>query len=186
MEVLCLTHGQFSLIDALTVLLSETGPADVQLATWTAGAADLAVLEEFVRAGRMTSFRLLIDEGFWQFKPRVAPVLRELFGPDAIATCKTHAKFATIRTGEWDLAIRTSMNLNRNPRLEMIEVSDDAGLCDFLSAQVRLAFDGGLVVAGSKARSGARRDGATADVPLVPAAGALDGVVWDDPRWMEV
>jgi len=36
-----LTFGQFSLIDALVVLLDQTGPATVDISTWTAADAHL-------------------------------------------------------------------------------------------------------------------------------------------------
>ena len=58
--------------------------------------------------------------------------LVRLFGDDAIRTTRTHAKFAVITNDEWAVAVRTSMNLNENPRLESIEVSDDAALAGFL------------------------------------------------------
>ena len=52
----------------------------------------------------------------------------------AVRVTKTHAKFATIVNNEWQVAIRSSMNLNQNPRLESFQVGHDPELCDFLSA----------------------------------------------------
>ena len=37
-ETYCLTYGQFSLMDAIEAIIEKTGPADVAVATWTAGA----------------------------------------------------------------------------------------------------------------------------------------------------
>ena len=51
-EMLALTFGQFSLIDALWALLRQTGPADVSIATWTAAGADTTRAEQFLRDGR--------------------------------------------------------------------------------------------------------------------------------------
>lgn len=45
---------------------------------------------------------------------------------------KCHLKFIAVRNAEWNIAIRTSMNLNENRRLEALEVSDDPGLAAFL------------------------------------------------------
>ena len=49
-------------------------------------------------------------------------------------------KFAIIRNERWNLAIRTSMNLNPNPRLENFEISDDAELAGFFSRIVENVF----------------------------------------------
>ena len=62
--------------------------------------------------------------------------MRKLFGDDCIRTLRTHAKFAVITNDQWNLAIRTSMNLNENPRLENIEISDDEALATFLLSAV--------------------------------------------------
>jgi hypothetical protein len=60
--------------------------------------------------------------------------MRRLFGDACIRTTRSHAKFATIRNDRWAIAVRTSMNLNENPRLENIEISDDPALCGFLES----------------------------------------------------
>ncbi len=83
-----------------------------------------------------------MDRSFETRQPEYCATLRCLFGDDVIRTTRSHAKFATIRNGEWDLAIRTSMNLNNNPRLETIEVSDSAALADFLDGVFDEMFEG--------------------------------------------
>lgn len=54
---------------------------------------------------------------------------------------RSHAKFVTLRNDDWNLAIRTSMNLNENERLELLEISDDPALADFLDGQVDQIFE---------------------------------------------
>lgn len=132
METYCLTFGQFSLMDALEAILDTTGPADVVVSTWTAGSADLARSEQHLRDQRIRTLRFLVDTSFPQRQPGYAAELVRLFGDDAIRTTRTHAKFAVITNDEWKVAVRTSMNLNENPRLEAIEVSDDPALAGFL------------------------------------------------------
>ena len=131
-ETYCLTFGQFSLLDAIEAILEKTGPADVALSTWTAGGADLARSEEHMRNGRIRSLRFVCDCSFGQRQPGYLATLRDLFGDGAIRTTRTHAKFAVITNDAWNVAVRTSMNLNENPRLESIEVSDDPELAAFL------------------------------------------------------
>lgn len=131
-ETYCLTFGQFSLMDAIEAVLEKTGPADVALSTWTAGGADLSRSAEHLHNGNIRSLRFVADCSFGQRQPGYLAKLRELFGDEAIRTTRTHAKFAVLTNDEWSVAIRTSMNLNENPRLESIEVSDDPSLAAFL------------------------------------------------------
>jgi len=135
-EIYVLTYGQFSLIDALVAILDQTGPAAVDLATWTAASADLRVMARLLEGAAITRMRYLVDGSFLTRQPKYCADMRGLFGPDCIRTTKMHGKFATIRNDDWTLAIRTSMNLNTNPRLENIEISDDPALCAFLTQVV--------------------------------------------------
>lgn len=130
--VYVLTFGDFSLADVFGALLDRTGPADVTAATWTAAAADLEQQMQWLQDGRIKSLRFLVDQSFRARQPAYAARLVALFGEGAIRTTRTHAKFATIRGGGYDFAIRTSMNLNANPRLESLEIDHDPALCDFL------------------------------------------------------
>lgn len=133
-EIFILTFGQFSLIDAVAALLRKAGPSDVILSTWTAGQSDLTTCANLLDGPEITSFRMLVDRSFLTRQPRYCRKMIELFGSDCLRTWRAHAKFAVIRSDKWTLAVRTSMNLNTNPRLENIEISDDPALCDFLTA----------------------------------------------------
>ena len=132
METYCLTFGQFSLMDALIALLERTGPAHIVVSTWTAGTADLSHSAQLLQDQQILSMRWIVDCSFPQRQPGYAAELLRLFGPGAIRTTRTHAKFAIIHNGAWKVVVRTSMNLNMNPRLESIEVTDSADLADFL------------------------------------------------------
>lgn len=140
MEVYCLTFGQFSLMDALLALLDRIGPAHVAVATWTAAAADLSRSAEMLHDRRFLSMRFLVDCSFPQRQPGYAAQLVDLFGVDAIRTTRTHAKFVVMTNDEWNVVIRTSMNLNENPRLENIEVTDDPEFAAFMLAIVDTVF----------------------------------------------
>jgi hypothetical protein len=139
-EILCLTHGQFSLIDALVAILDRVGPADVVISTWSAAKADLLHAEKFLADGRIRSLRFLVDRSFQTRQPDYCATLVRVFGPDAIRTTALHAKFAVVSNDEWNVAVRTSMNLNENRRLEYIEVSDDPDVAAFLLALVDETF----------------------------------------------
>lgn len=139
-EIHCLTYGQFSLLDVIAAVLDHTGPAQVDVSTWTAGGADLTHAESFLRDGRITRLRFLVDRSFPTRQPGYCRELVRLFGDDAIRTTQTHAKFAAISAGEWRIAINTSMNMNKNTRLEYFQLADDPALHAFLTAVVDDVF----------------------------------------------
>lgn len=132
-EIFVLTYGQFSLIDALTAILKQTGPAHITLATWSAADADLRRAKALLASAAILSMRFIVDRSFATRHPSYCASMREFFGDECIRTTRSHAKFATITNDRWNLAIRTSMNLNHNPRLENLEISDDADLCGFFT-----------------------------------------------------
>lgn len=132
MEVFGLTRGQFSLADLLVASLAKTGPAALSISTWTAAATDIQRMKDTLEGGQISSCRWLVDQTFVRRVPALAAQIRKLFGDDAIRVTKTHAKFATIVNNEWQVAIRSSMNLNQNPRLESFQVGHDPELCQFL------------------------------------------------------
>jgi hypothetical protein len=124
-EIFGFTKGQFSLIDIITACLSQTGPAHVDISTWTAANADIRHAQQFVESGKILSTRWVVDRSFPSRQPEYFADLVRRFGADSIRITKTHAKFCTISNENWSIVIRTSMNLNRNPRFENFEISDD-------------------------------------------------------------
>lgn len=132
MEIYCLTFGQFSLIDVVEHLVRSAGPCDVVVSTWTAATADAERAARLLEDGNIRRFRLLVDRSFVARQRAYCRRVVELFGAEAIRTTRTHAKFAVITNDDWALTVRTSMNLNHNPRLESVEVSDDPALAAFM------------------------------------------------------
>ena len=134
MELFGLTRGQFSLADLLVAILEKTGAAALSISTWTAAHADVERMMALLESGQITGCRWLVDQTLPRRTPALAAQIRNLFGDDAIRVTKTHAKFATIVNDEWQVALRSSMNLNQNPRLECFQVGHDPELCQFLGA----------------------------------------------------
>lgn len=139
-DVYILTYGQFSLIDALVAILDQTGPADVVLASWTVADAHLQETAHYLEAAAIRSFRMVVDDSFRSRQPAYFRRMRELFGADCIREVRTHAKFLVVTNDDWNIVVRTSMNLNNNPRLENLEISDDAGFAQFMLSNVDEIF----------------------------------------------
>jgi hypothetical protein len=136
MDIFVLTFGQFSLIDAMCAILDQTGAADVVISTWTAGHAHLDRAEDMMAQADIKSMRMIVDTSFQTRQPKYYDHMISLFGIESIRTMRTHAKYMTITNDEWNIVVRTSMNMNENPRLENIEISDHAGMAGFFKAIV--------------------------------------------------
>jgi hypothetical protein len=131
-EIFGFTKGQFSLIDLLEAVLEHTGPAALHVSTWTAANTDVTKALELIDAGRITRARSLVDIAFVRRCPQLAARIRSAFGPDCIRVTANHAKFAILENGQWRAVVRTSMNLNHNPRLEDFTVAHDPELAAFI------------------------------------------------------
>lgn len=140
-DLCMLNKGRFSLIDLIRALLDRTGPADVTVSTWTAARREIDEAAELLGETRIRSIRWLVDYSFCRRQPTYAAQLRERFGDRCIRSTMNHAKFVMIRNESWNVIVRTSMNLNKNQRLEYAEISDDAAFADFLDATIAEVFE---------------------------------------------
>jgi hypothetical protein len=134
MALYALTKGQWSLSDAITCALKQTGPADVAISTWTAHRDDLSRMGSLFDTTNIRSLKFLTDISFQRRRAAAAALLRSKFGDNCIRLSMVHAKFAVIRNEQWDLVIRTSMNLNNNPRFEDFTMEDSPALANFIMA----------------------------------------------------
>lgn len=131
-ELYGVTLGQFSLVELIAACLDRTGPARLFVSAWTAAHADCVALLRLLQAGQVQDVRLLVDPSLVRRAPAILAAIRELFGHDAVRVTRNHAKWVLIANPTWRLVIRTSMNLNRNPRLEDYTIAHDPALADFL------------------------------------------------------
>ena len=128
-----LTCGQFSLLDLVLALLEKTGPADVRLSTWSTGIRDAETAGALLKDGRIKSLRMYTDRSFPSRQPKYAARVVQIFGPDAIKCTRIHAKIALIQAGGWRLVVRSSMNLNKNPRFEQFDVDDSPQMFEMIA-----------------------------------------------------
>lgn len=139
-DTFILTFGQFSLIDALIEILEQSGPATVDLCTWTAADAHLRRSRELVEEASITRFRMIVDRSFETRQPGYCFHMRRLFGEDCIRAIRAHSKFMVVRSPTLDVVVRTSMNLNENPRLENLEISESRAFAEFFESLVSEIF----------------------------------------------
>ena len=135
------TKGQFSLLDLLAALVDKIGPAHMTLATWTAAHADLDHVHAFLQNNRLLSAKFLLDFTFQRRQPEVAAKIRSVFGSQNIRVTRNHAKFALLWNANHKMTLKTSMNLNTNPRFEDFDLCHDVELFDFLQTICRELFE---------------------------------------------
>ncbi len=131
-EIYGFTKGQFSLIEILEHCIMEAGPAQVTICTWSAAAGDIQAANRLLSNKNITDLKFIVDYSFQARKPHFCKELIDTFGVECIRVTSIHAKFATVKSDKFNLTIRTSMNLNYNPRFENFEISDDPGLLAFM------------------------------------------------------
>lgn len=130
-EICGVTNGQFSLVDILRHVLTQTGPADVVISTWTMGIYDAEKAYAFVNDRLIRSIRFILDPSMFSRKPEIAAVLVQGFGKESFRPVNSHAKFCTVRSDSMAVCIRSSMNLNANNRLESFDISVCAEMTAF-------------------------------------------------------
>lgn len=134
-RVVGLTKGQFSLLDLIRATLTFTGPAHLTLSTWTMGIRDAENAAFLITRGDLLGLRLLVDRSFPTRQAKYCRKVVEVFGKDAIRATNTHAKIAMLHNDDgWRCTIRSSMNLNRNPRFEQFDLDDNAQIFDHFKA----------------------------------------------------
>lgn len=115
--------GYFSLIDAISACVSRIGNCALTLSTWTAAKADMDHVISFLARGQVNSCRWIVDRSFQNRQPELCDALRSGFGDDAIRVQPVHCKFALMESAAGNLTLQTSANLNRNRRLENLNIS---------------------------------------------------------------
>ena len=133
-EIFGFTKGQFSLLDLLAALFEVTGPAHLSISTWTAATYEIQSLAAMLQRGDILGSRWLIDFSMARREPAITAQLREVFGRDAIRVAQNHAKWCILQNADWRLVLRSSMNLNMNPRFEDFQVAHDPELAAFLNS----------------------------------------------------
>ena len=102
--------------------------------TASAITTDVGEIGRLHKSGNVKSARFVIDLSSQRRKPAFVAAIRETFGDTCLRVTQIHAKFITIRNSEWSLVIRTSMNLNMNPRFEDFTIGHNPDLADFLES----------------------------------------------------
>ena len=142
MQVFAFSKGQYGLLDCIRHIAGFDNDWQLTVSAWQATGDALAKLAALPG---IKSARFLIDSSFPNRQPSYAWQMLQRFGDDALLVTKSHAKFALMRSDRFAIVIRTSMNLNEEGRLEMIEVDDDADMFAIFNRSVVGQRAGGMI-----------------------------------------
>jgi hypothetical protein len=140
-DIFGLTKGDFSMIDILRHIAKQIGPCNIDIGTWTAAAADIKQAETMLNDKNILSMRWLVDRSFPARQPKYFQSLSEKFGKDCVRLARFHAKFILLENEEYSVAVRTSMNLNENKRIEFFEISEGSPISGYLKEIVDYHFN---------------------------------------------
>ena len=121
------------MIDAILACLDQCGPSHVSLWTWTVAEYEVQCMERLMADGRLLSARLVIDKGARAKNMAIILKWQSLFGADSVRYVTNHAKIATIRSDNYKLLLRGSMNLNYNPRFEQFDITEGGADYDLVA-----------------------------------------------------
>lgn len=139
-DVFGLTKGDFSMIDILRHVANEIGPCHIDVGTWTAAAAEIKQAFDMLKDRNILSARFLVDRSFPSRQPKYYSALQDKFGKDSVRLARFHAKFILLENENFSVAVRTSMNLNLNERIEFFEISEGSLISGYLKEVVDYHF----------------------------------------------
>jgi hypothetical protein len=131
-EIFGLTKGDFSMIDILRHVAKEIGPCRIDVGTWTPAAAEIKQAFDMLNDGNILSARFLVDRSFPARQPKYYAALLGKFGDNCVRMARFHAKFIVLENESFSVAVRTSMNLNLNERIEFYEISEGSPISGYL------------------------------------------------------
>ena len=140
-HIIGLTMGAFSLIDMIHSLLKKTGPAELYIATWSAGIKDVHQVEWMLKTNLITGVRLLTDHSYVNRQKKYAASVEDIFGKENIRTSEMHAKFVIIKNKDYNVTILSSMNLNANKTCETFTIYENSEIADFYMGFINHHFD---------------------------------------------
>lgn len=109
------SYGSFSLHELMFYLLQQTGPARINMCTWSISQDAIEKIIRKHQKGEILSIRFLLD-------PRVkvckAKPLQMLSANFLYKIIRVHAKVVTIENEFWKISIVSSQNATTNPKLE--------------------------------------------------------------------
>lgn len=140
-QITGITKGAFSMIDFIEAVVEVIGQCEIDVSTWTLGVYDADVLWQFTQIEKISKIRFLLDPSMFGRKEELAESFLAAFGSENIRALDNHAKFTLLKSDKFSVTITSSMNLNRNSRLENFVLMEDPSVWKFYRKIVDDIFD---------------------------------------------
>lgn len=127
-EIQFWSFGRFAQHDLLFYLLQQTGPAHVEVATWSICNEAMERILRLVSDGTIRTIRFILDPRVKVRNPRPLQILIKNF-PYVLTPC--HAKVTLIHNEQWNVSVVSSQNMTRNPRMERGIINTDSEIFKF-------------------------------------------------------
>ena len=176
----------WGLPEVVAATLKKTGPATVDVCTYSTGVETVNDCMHAVKSGRALGFRFLIHNRMVASRTGRgwASILRRV-GAENIRAGHTHAKFAIIEAPGWAVSIVTSGNMNANRALETFAWEEGADRPTI--ATLREHFDEAFRILPelqpptTALRNDRRAEGKARQASRQPKRKALDDLLGDLP-----
>ncbi len=136
------SNGAFNLIQLVVYLLSQTGPANLFLATYSISHESIKVLHRLKETGKILELRFLIDNRVRSINPVSFDFLSTVFS-GLHRSCALHAKVALLSNEDWKVSVTGSQNATHNPKLERGIIHTDPEIFNFDYTMLSDAFESG-------------------------------------------
>lgn len=136
------SDGAFNLIQLVTYILQQTGPAHVLLTSYSIAEESVQVLHRKVEKGEILDIRFIIDNRVKSMSPKPFDFLARSF-PGCYRCRAIHAKVALVYNDEWKVTVIGSQNATKNPKLERGIIHTDETVFNFDLKMLEHEFDEG-------------------------------------------
>ena len=131
--------GEWAIHEALTVLLSRTGPACVMMETFNVSEDVLRPMFFEVEKGNITDLRMILDMNVKRHKLEMLLFAAGITTDIRLASC--HAKVLLISNERYRIGIVGSANADQPVRYEAGFLFSDPGLFSFFESQFNQVFN---------------------------------------------
>jgi len=131
--------GEWAIHELLPFLLSETGKADVRIATFNIAEESLRAIFFMLEKREIDSIKLLLDMNVRRHKLELLLFAANIM-PDVRLT-SNHSKILLVENSDWKIGVVGSANLNKNPRYESGFIFTNTEYYDYFQKEFDIIFE---------------------------------------------
>lgn len=141
-RICLLTDYTCSIVDFIVAIAEEAAPCTLDILTWSANPEDIRTVQNLVTRGLVSRLRLIIDRGARSLNLPTVQLIEGLIGAGNMREISSHAKVFVADGGPGRRWVgQASMNLNRNPRIENLDVSRNDDIAGMYGRFMDMTFE---------------------------------------------